>query len=291
MTIFSSIVSLLTLISGVSSQVGSYYKPKQSPLMDMPGAGQMVEDDADCEEQSSSLINPGFDFRPTIQNDFDPLPTFFNNLSKYSPYNSCNSCAFVALTQCLAYYDATYNDDIIPENFEKNQGNKTQLIDAVSVSPGVLRTSYPKCNGDLKLEWEKENKDLHEDEWSPKPEETEDFYSWVTDQALENDFQMFLIKEMNLMYNNSPLEYSCRYAIRSYEQLLNRIHSNSKYDIPNIHFSYQEETDSDKIKTQSVQDNFKSYIKTQIAKDNPVVVNICTFDKDDQRYISFCCLL
>ena len=48
--------------------------------------------------------------------------SYFSNLYNYSPMNSHGSCGYVSLAQYLSYYDTFYNDNIIPESYERNQG-------------------------------------------------------------------------------------------------------------------------------------------------------------------------
>lgn len=77
-----------------------------------------------------------------------PMITYFKNLSDYSPKNSYGSCGYVSLIQYLSYFDTFYNDNIIPEKFEKNyDGNDWD--DAILKSPGVLRQDYPEQSNEL----------------------------------------------------------------------------------------------------------------------------------------------
>ncbi len=68
---------------------------------------------------------------------------YFRNLSIYSPINSKNSCGYVSLIQYLSFYDTFYDDSVIPEIYEQNDGSKETMLEALKVSPGVLRQSYP----------------------------------------------------------------------------------------------------------------------------------------------------
>lgn len=193
--------------------------------------------------------------------DFDNLKTYFSNLVDYSPINSCNSCAYVSLIQCLSFYDSFYNDNIIPEKYDRNKNDATKLIDAVTVSPGVLRASYPRCNPDAGT------RDLK-------------FYNHVLENA-SFDYQMYLMKIGNEIAGNSPLDYSCRTAMWNYSSLLSKM--TSDLGMPEIQFTYMQELSFEKIKSTSVQADFKTYIKKGIDSNNPVVLHLSRFDSTGSR--------
>lgn len=79
----------------------------------------------------------------TVPSNSNDVVTYFSNLYKYSPMNSYGSCGYVSLIQYLSYYDTFYNDSIIPENYERSQGNVATFEEAFSISPGVIRQDYP----------------------------------------------------------------------------------------------------------------------------------------------------
>ena len=99
--------------------------------------------------QTPAIKNPE-DFVPTHLNLLNPLDDekltpmelYFKNMAEYSPTNQKGFCGYVSLIQYLCYYDSFYNDNIIPEKFERNQGFAESLNEARKMSPGVLRKEY-----------------------------------------------------------------------------------------------------------------------------------------------------
>lgn len=72
--------------------------------------------------------------------------TYFQNLTKYSPYNLEGSCSYVSLSMMLAYYDNFRNDNIILGQYERHD-EFTNESEALLVSPGTEKTapiSYSK---------------------------------------------------------------------------------------------------------------------------------------------------
>jgi hypothetical protein len=68
--------------------------------------------------------------------------TYFQNLSKYSAKNSVGSCGYVSLIQAMSYYDTFYNDNIIPEQYDRKDVDHDTENSVKSVSPGVLNQPY-----------------------------------------------------------------------------------------------------------------------------------------------------
>lgn len=73
--------------------------------------------------------------------------TYFQNLYAYSANNSVGSCGFVSLIQAMSYYDSFYNDNIIPETYDKFDSNQTSEASVKLVSPGVLNQAYSSSYG------------------------------------------------------------------------------------------------------------------------------------------------
>lgn len=269
-----SLLSVIPLLFSTSAS-SIPQTTKVSSAISVPGASK------DASDVPGAALGPDITIikPPTkLVNDFDPLLTYFSNLAEFAPLNICASCGYVALIECLSYYDTVLNDDIIPENFDRNQGNTTQLIDTVSVSPGVKLADYPYCNPDIKIMKQSSNNS------SSIPDESDDYYNWVNDSDIgSSDFQVSLMKEGNQMLSTSKDDYTCRLSLNDYDSLLSRIHGISTYNIPKISFSFMQEENFDTIQTEEKQDFFKSYIKTNIDNDKPVIVNLCTFNSSNER--------
>lgn len=68
--------------------------------------------------------------------------SYFANLLEYSAYNSMGSCGYVSLIQAMSYYDTFFNDDIIPEQYDRSGPSKDTFEEAKAVSPGVKREEF-----------------------------------------------------------------------------------------------------------------------------------------------------
>lgn len=206
------------------------------------------------------------------------LKTYFSNLCDYPPMNSCGSCANVSLAQCLSYYDTIYNDDIIPEKYEASFGNASNLSNAASNSPGVIRKAYPECNYHL----------------YPKPKFDEypsyadtSFYEHVKANK-DTDFQMLLMDETNLVNNRDPLYYRCSSHMRNYQKVLDKLHQEYESDIPQLKFEYQGYDYDDKtLKISAIQETLKEYTIKQIEDDKPVVLHLASYDTDTDELLSY----
>lgn len=72
---------------------------------------------------------------------------YFENLTEYSPNNNIGSCGYVSLIQLLSYYDTFYNDNIIPNTYDRFYGNATNEVEVKLHSPGVLKQYYSSSSG------------------------------------------------------------------------------------------------------------------------------------------------
>lgn len=70
------------------------------------------------------------------------MSSYFENLYDYSPVNDIGSCGFVSLIQAMSFYDTFYNDNVIPEVYDKSLTNAISFSDSKEVSPGTLRQPY-----------------------------------------------------------------------------------------------------------------------------------------------------
>ena len=90
-----------------------------------------------CETETTNTLS----LSSTSDDDLErinssPMRNYFYNLRGNYGFNSMGTCAYVALGMLFTYYDAYYNDNLVPEEYEVH-GNLTTL-DAytTAVSPG-----------------------------------------------------------------------------------------------------------------------------------------------------------
>ena len=193
------------------------------------------------------------DYNDTITSETDlnllefNMTTYFKNLSTYSPKNSYGSCGYVTFIQCLSYYDTFLNDLIIPEKYEKQQSNAMDYNNALSVSPGVLRQSYPQSN----------------------------IFEFVQNN-MEEDYQMYLMYLFNNLENNTSDDYEDSIAMWDYQKLLDILFLDY-----NMNFSYKSYTDfynNSKPTDSTVIEWFDNYVKTNLDLGIPVVLHIANYD-------------
>ena len=173
---------------------------------------------------------------------------YFQNLFTYSPINSQGSCGYVSFIQYLSYYDTFWNDNIIPESYDRNQGNVTSLNLARAVSPGVLRQAYPKNN-------------LYEHIQNTKA----------------TDFQMYLMDIVNQSLAHNQTEYSYSIGMWNYYRILNALFPNTT-----VSFSYtrvQNFGSSAKPIDLNVINGFDSYVKGQLDLGKPVMLHIADYNE------------
>ncbi len=182
--------------------------------------------------------------------------TYFRNLYEYSPINSHGSCGYVSFAQYLSYYDTFYNDSIVADCFEANQGNTESLEKAKEISPGVKRASYP--------------------------EGSEDLYNYVQTNKT-TDYQAYLMSIVNNAYNRDETNYSCSTHMRDYHYIVDSINA-----FANANFTYVSPSDflenanptSEKVVT-----GFETYVKKHLDNNEPVMLHIArhvqTSSEDD----------
>lgn len=70
------------------------------------------------------------------------MKTYFQNLYDFSPTNNDGTCGYVSLIQAMSYYDTFYNDDVIPETYDRCYSEALTEDEVISHSPGTLRLPY-----------------------------------------------------------------------------------------------------------------------------------------------------
>lgn len=176
------------------------------------------------------------------------MVTYFQNLYTYSPINSHGSCGYVSFIQYLSYLDAFVNDDIIPTIYERSQGNANSIVAALSISPGVLRQSYPNTN----------------------------LYTYIQNNK-STDFQMYLMDIVNSSIGYSASEYSCSIGMWDYYRILNALFPSN-----NVVFSYTKVNDfgsNAKPTDKNVINWFDSYVKGQLDLGHPVMLHIADYNE------------
>ena len=95
----------------------------------------------DCESQTDNVAESTsqIDITAPIVSDEMDMKTYFQNLYEFSPSNIIGTCSYVSLIQYLSYLDTFYNDEIIPEQYDRKKTDATTVAEALSSSPGVYR--------------------------------------------------------------------------------------------------------------------------------------------------------
>jgi len=169
------------------------------------------------------------------------------------------SCGYVSLIQYLSYYDTFFNDNIIPESYERNQGNANTLNEALSISPGVLGSLYSGLG-----EYNKET-----------------FRTYIENNK-STDFQMYLMYVYN-QTDNWAKEKLYSIGMQSYQTVLDSLFVNLE-----VEFSYTEVEDfgaTAKPTDQNVINWFDAYVKGQLDLGNPVILHIAMYREENGKGI------
>ena len=183
---------------------------------------------------------------------------YFYNLYDYSPDNTHGSCGYVSFIQYLSYYDCFYNDSIISEGYERNQGPASSLSQARAISPGVLKQAYPNSPSSL--------------------------YSFIQNNK-SNDYQMYLMDIVNQSMGHTQSEYSYSIGMWNYYRIIDSI---SAFD--DTSFSYtrvQDFGNNAKPTDANVISWFDSYVKNQLDYGNPVMLHIAQYDSNTGDYVNY----
>lgn len=201
----------------------------------------------DCEPQASSVNDDVMKF---YDYNFEPFSsydqtTFFENLYEYSPNNNLGSCGYVSLIQVMSYYDTFYNDDVIPEFYDRHNFNSNTWEDAASISPGVIKNFYSSTSYDS-------------------------YYQYCHSNS-GTDFESALTIAHNVS-EDTDTEEKFTFSIGGwdYQETLNTFFNNIS---PIIIVSYET----------TIQDAYKNYICDSIDKGKPVIVHIKKFNDVGQE--------
>lgn len=208
-------------------------------------------------QEKNSFINNELDNEITTVNNFN-MKTYFQYLDSNIAINSHGSCGYVALIECLSYYDTFYNDNIIPENFENDIINFDSITHALYRSPGVKSMPYPE------------------------PIDKQSFYNFVVEN-MDNDLQLTMMYE-NINWSNDYDDISTIVSINQtrYNQLLKQVIGEE------ISFSYTHYTEQ-MIHNEETKNYYAEYIKNNIDCGRPVIVTIINRNVLTGEYINSTC--
>lgn len=182
--------------------------------------------------------------------DFSPpsndLGIYFSHLFDYSPKNTYGSCVFVSLIQVMSYYDSFYNDNVIPEQYDCNQGNVSSLELAKENSPGVTRQDYPSSPTAL--------------------------FSFVSNNR-DTDLQAEMFWHYNFLKGNNPNIYSYIGEVDYRQAILNSFYGNN-YSAVCSFIDYSQLGVNANYTDQSVVSYFDTYVKNLIDLGKPVILDL-----------------
>ena len=182
---------------------------------------------------------------PTVLETDYSMRNYFQNLYEYSPYNEFGSCHFVALCNILTYADTFYNDNIVPEHYEARDKGCQTLAESKENSPGVLKYL---CNDQgEKLDFS-------------------NAYSYSA-SSMDNDYQSYVMQVYNTANGtNSPGSFVASYLPGLNKNVCQMILPSclvpTMYEIPFNH----------------TQTEYANFLRTQLDKKIPVLVNIYKHD-------------
>lgn len=199
------------------------------------------------------ILNPNNEFqsinfstlktlKSTNNNQFS-IKNYFQNLNKFSPYNKDGSCGYVSFIQYLSYFDTFYNDNIINDKFDKNDGNKSSITEANKNSPGVEK--FNSYSGTL-YNYANNNKNI--------------------------DYQAYLMTINNNYQNtNNSEKFNPSISMANYQNLLNNINN------LNLKFTYEnsiKKFGKGNHKTDTSIKFFDNYVKNKLDEGYPVILHI-----------------
>lgn len=165
------------------------------------------------------------------------MESYFRNLSEYSPENN-ESCGFVSKIQVMSFYDTFWNDNIIPESYERHQTDAISADEAIEVSPGTLQL----VTGDFTRE--------------------EYYYFCHNSTNYNNSFQCYLTVLYNQVYGkDNTQQFESAIQHYEYQNVLNSFYDDNNFCVVT---TYDNRT----------QNRFKQIIKEIIDSGNPAIVGI-----------------
>lgn len=143
-SIFSVEINNCALIKNSSNCLPEFYSSSDSSfasgVADLSIKNNIIEpNDSDLEYGPNYLDTVSMNYYQ--QTSFN-MTNYFECLYDYSPVNNIGSCGYVSLIQAMSYYDTFFNDDIIPEIYDRAYGDALTEEEAKHYSPGTLRLAY-----------------------------------------------------------------------------------------------------------------------------------------------------
>lgn len=222
---------------------------KKTTLHSSISSTSYLKEELDDKTSMTGSVSDGGMFFESQQNRdyyqetmFD-METYFRNLSTYLPNNNIGSCSFVALCGLMSYYDTFYNDDIVPEQYERHLSNSQNEELAKRVSPGVLRNVYNENFVQTYYDFCREN-------------QTTDLQSKLT--MIKNKVDGNIDENDNLLTGH---EFKFSAGSNNYQDILNEFYCLSSNVEVNLSYASQ-------------QSDYIQMIKDSIDEGNPVIVSI-----------------
>lgn len=134
-TIFTSLFCGALIASSLANFANNN---QQTPIINNPLNRMVIVNDGGGGGGSSIPNYYGFNRKQFLENSY-----------KYEPWNRIGTCGYISLMQLLSFYDTFYNDNIIPDQYDRSNQSATTLSDAVKYSPGVepISSSEYPCDG------------------------------------------------------------------------------------------------------------------------------------------------
>ena len=199
---------------------------------------------------------------PIVYTGRPNMREYFSNLKLYSAQNVANSCAYVALSQYLSFYDTFYNDNLIYDNYtigghtythDRREGSKYTWDSAVAISPGI----YANYNAVT--------------EWKINKNEFEAGIRNFIETNRFDDFQVYLMYVKNTAENWSDSTPQ-QGGMGDYAELLENLYPDLNICYRRYYrINYGERIpDSNPTEVQA----FNDIIKAEISAGNPVILGL-----------------
>ena len=234
--IYGLIITFIVCFSGFLFNVDVAYASEIENINEQEFFLRDCESQTDNDAESTSQI----DITAPIVSDEMDMKTYFQNLYEFSPSNIIGTCSYVSLIQYLSYLDTFYNDEIIPEQYDRKKTDAKTVAEALSSSPGVYRLVDDDKIRILKL-----------------------VPDWYVENNKDEDFQMKLIDDYdnNTSYNEIFAIHMTRYeeAFSGYFQGLGLSFVCNEYNT----YSATDDTVID-----------EEFIKSKLASGVPVLLSL-----------------
>lgn len=218
-------------------------------------------------DTSSDEINFDENLEFNAEN-FLPITMFdyFNNLKNFIPKNDYdyNCCVFVSLIEVLAYYDSTFNDDIIPQQYDYHYNNYTTFDDYRYNSPGVFMHNYSSVSQEMSTYGLDANKNNCIDYTYNKC-----FFSYLVKNFNNNILNNYYDE------NNSTSQYHKTMHPAQFQDLLDYIYGDNSIIVNEKYYDY-DKAGKNSTRTQTINE-----IKNLIDQGKPVILGLMGTERDE----------